>query len=136
MAEEKEEIRVIDKRRFDNKGNPKEESTDQAQSDGRDPSEQTESKTQSEGEKQPQGEPVIDFSAFILSLTTQALAQLGEIQPPKGIDIKVDVKAAKQTIDILSMLEEKTKGNLDEKESAMLEKILHDLRISYVKAVK
>lgn len=75
----------------------------------------------------------INFNSFVMSLATQALLQLGEINPPKGVDIKVDHEAAKHSIDILGMLEVKTKGNLDPEEKNLLEEVLHNLRLSYVK---
>jgi len=79
--------------------------------------------------------PPINFSSFVISLATQALMQLGQVKPPAGVDINVDRAAAKQTIDLLSMLEEKTKGNLDEEEVRLLSEVLHNLRLSFVKAV-
>ena len=76
----------------------------------------------------------ISFSSFVISLATQALMQLGQIKPPEGVEIAVDKVAAKQTIDILTMLESKTSGNLDGEEERLLEEILHNLRIGYVRA--
>ena len=67
-----------------------------------------------------------------MSLGTQALIQLGEVQPPHGMAVEVDVDAAKQTIDILAMIEGKTQGNLDDSEQKLLEGMLHNLRLSYV----
>ena len=75
----------------------------------------------------------VTFNAFIMSLATQALIQLGESKAPAGVDVKEDINAAKYTIDILAMLEEKTKGNLDLDESRMLGEMLHNLRMVYVK---
>ena len=75
----------------------------------------------------------ITFSSFAMSLATQALIQLGEMQAPQGLNLPVDRDAAKQTIDILTMLEEKTRGNLDQEESGLMEEILHNLRMSNVR---
>jgi hypothetical protein len=83
------------------------------------------------GEDEPTGE--IDLSAFVMSLATQALMQLGAMQPPAGVTVPVDHESAKQTIEILSMLKVKTKGNLDKEESKLFDDILHSLRMSYVK---
>lgn len=77
----------------------------------------------------------LNFSSFVMSLATQALMQLGEIQPPAGMEVQVDKNGARQTIDILGMLQEKTKNNLDKDEAHLIEQILHNLRLSYVKAV-
>ena len=75
----------------------------------------------------------INFSSFVISLATQALMQLGEIQPPDGMPIATDRDGARQTIDILSVIEYKTKGNLTEEEGKLMEEILHNLRLTYVK---
>lgn len=75
----------------------------------------------------------VTFNAFVMSLATQALIQLGESKAPAGIDVKEDLNAAKYTIDILAMLQEKTKGNLDSEEENMLGEMLHNLRMVYVK---
>ena len=78
-------------------------------------------------------EMCLTYIDFIMSLATQALIQLGESKAPAGVDVKEDINAAKYTIDILAMLEEKTKGNLDLDESRMLGEMLHNLRMVYVK---
>jgi hypothetical protein len=78
----------------------------------------------------------ISFSGFILGLTTQALMFMGEISHPQGQQQTTDLGAARQTIDLLAMLKEKTKGNLDAAEDAMLENALFDLRIRYVEIAK
>ncbi len=77
----------------------------------------------------------MNFSSFVMSLATQALMQLGEIEPPPGINVEIDKTSARQSIDILGMLQQKTKGNLVKEEEHLLEQILHNLRLSYVKAV-
>jgi hypothetical protein len=76
------------------------------------------------------------FSTFILSLSTQALAHLGEIPNPIDGRIVTDLLAAKQMIDILGILKEKTKGNLDSSESGLLDSVLYDLRLKYVERVR
>lgn len=75
----------------------------------------------------------ISFGSFVLSLATQALVQLGQIRPPEGMSLPVDPIAAKQTIDILSMLEQKTKNNLDAQEARLLNDALHNLRLAYLR---
>ena len=74
----------------------------------------------------------INFPTFIISLCTQALAHLGEIQDPVERSTNVDLDAARQIIDILAMLREKTQGNLDAAESSLLDNALYDLRMKYV----
>jgi hypothetical protein len=75
----------------------------------------------------------IDFSSFVISLATQALMQLGQMKAPDGVEVPVDKNAARQTIDILSMLQRKTKGNLEAAEQQLLEDILHNLRLNFVR---
>jgi len=88
------------------------------------------------GRTAPENLPEINFSTFVISLSTQALMQLGEIANPLSGKLEPDVPAAKQMIDILGMLQEKTKGNLSSGEERLLVDILFDLRMKYVEAVK
>jgi hypothetical protein len=77
--------------------------------------------------------PEINFSTFIISLNASALVQLGVIEDPaSGTKVK-NLPVAKQTIDILNMLEEKTRGNLTKEEENIIKNVLYDLRILYVK---
>ncbi|MGO8987962.1 MAG: DUF1844 domain-containing protein [bacterium] len=78
--------------------------------------------------------PVIDFSQFIFSLSTSALIQLGEIQDPFTQKAEKNLPLAKQTIDLIGMLKEKTKGNLTPEEGKIIENLLYDLRMRFVKA--
>jgi hypothetical protein len=78
--------------------------------------------------------PEIDFTNFILSLSTSALIQLGEIQDPFTQKSAKNLPLAKQTIDLIGMLKEKTKGNLSPEEEKVIEYVLYDLRMRYVKA--
>jgi hypothetical protein len=80
--------------------------------------------------------PEINFSTFVISLSTQALMHLGEIGNPLSGKIEADVPVAKQMIDILGMLKDKTRGNLNASEDRLMEDILFDLRMKYVEAVK
>jgi hypothetical protein len=78
--------------------------------------------------------PEIDFTHFILSLSTSALIQLGDIQDPFTQKSAKNLPLAKQTIDLVGMLKEKTKGNLSSEEEKVLEYVLYDLRMRYVRA--
>jgi hypothetical protein len=80
--------------------------------------------------------PEINFSTFVISLSTQALMHLGEIASPLSGKVETDVPVAKQMIDILGMLKDKTRGNLNASEDRLMEDILFDLRMKYVEAVK
>jgi hypothetical protein len=77
--------------------------------------------------------PEINFATFVASLNASALLQLGAIEDPSTGTRNKSLPMAKQTIDILSMLQEKTAGNLSEEEENLLKNILYDLRLMYVK---
>ncbi len=103
--------------------------------------EQKERKTPEGGKESPGAGPArplpeIDFPAFIFSLRTSALLHLGEIPDPVTQKQEKDLPLAKQTIDILGMLKEKTKGNLTPEEEKILESILADLRWRYIREAK
>lgn len=78
----------------------------------------------------------IDFSNFILSLNTSALIHLGDIPDPQSRERIYDIQSAKQTIDILELLKTKTDGNLDSEEFKLLDDVIYDLRMKYVKMTK
>jgi len=80
--------------------------------------------------------PEINFSTFVISLSTQALMHLGEIPDPISGKVEADVGVAKQMIDIIAMLKDKTRGNLGASEERLMVDILFDLRMKYVEAVK
>ena len=75
--------------------------------------------------------PEINFTTFVMGLTTQALMHLGEIADPQHPQ-PPDLAAAKQMIDLLGILRDKTKGNLDSAEEQLLASMLYDLRMRYV----
>ena len=77
--------------------------------------------------------PEINFPTFIFSLNSSALLNLGVIEDPGTGEKAKNLPLAKQTIDILGILEEKTKGNLTEDEAGMLKNFLFELRMLYVK---
>jgi hypothetical protein len=76
--------------------------------------------------------PEITFATVVISFLTQALALLGEIPDPVDGSTEVDLEGARQFIDILGILEDKTRGNLDPHEAALLERALYDLRMKFV----
>ncbi len=84
-------------------------------------------------EKSSDNLPLITFSTFIVSLNAAVLANLGIIDEPGTGRRTKNLSLAKQTIDVLAMLEEKTRGNLTHDEATMLKSILYDLRIIYVR---
>ncbi|OGP65720.1 MAG: hypothetical protein A2169_05380 [Deltaproteobacteria bacterium RBG_13_47_9] len=77
----------------------------------------------------------ITFVNLVFSLSTSALIQLGEIEDPIANKTLKNLPLAKQTIDLIGMLKQKTKGNLSPEEEKLTENILYDLRMRYVKAI-
>ncbi len=87
------------------------------------------------------GEPVtelpeITFSSFLLSLSTSALVHLGEVPDPLTQKPDKLLPLAKQTIDMLGMLRDKTQGNLTPEEEKLLDHLLADLRWRYIREAK
>jgi hypothetical protein len=80
--------------------------------------------------------PEVSFSTFVFSLSSSALVHLGEIPEPSTQQMYQDLMLAKQIIDTLGMLEEKTRGNLDPDEERFLKTVLYDLRLRYVQKSK
>jgi len=78
----------------------------------------------------------LSFSSFLLGLSTQALIYMGEVPQAPGHPVQTDLSAAQQMIDVLALLQRKTKGNLDKNEEVMLENVLFDLRMRYVDLAK
>lgn len=74
----------------------------------------------------------IDFNILVLSLNTSALIQLGEAKDAEG-KLSVELPMARQTIDMLAILEEKTRGNLTGEEENLLHQVLFDLRMRYTR---
>ncbi len=78
--------------------------------------------------------PSINFTSFVFSLSTSTMIFLGVLPDPSTGKENVDLAMAKQHIDILGMLDEKTKGNLSEEEATFLERSLYDLRMRFLTA--
>ena len=76
--------------------------------------------------------PEINFATFVISLSSSALIHLGIAPDPMTGEQTKDLAIAKQTIDMLAMLQEKTRGNLTEEEAQLMESMLYDLRMRYV----
>ena len=82
--------------------------------------------------------PRVDFSTFALSLGTSALYHLGVVAHPEtGQKLSPpEIALARNTIDTLELLQEKTRGNLDAQEAELLESLLYELRMHFVEAGK
>ena len=74
----------------------------------------------------------VDFGTFVLSLGSSALVHLGEIQHGDTAEARENMLLARQTIDLLAMLQEKTRGNLTGQETRFLSDLLADLRLKFV----
>lgn len=119
------DFKVVDKRRFTETGESK-ETIESERIEDVNPASETASQTF----------PPVDFSMFILSLSTSVLFHLGEIPDPQTKKTQKNLELAKHTIDIIDMLNKKTKGNLTEGETKLTENILYDLKMRYVNASK
>ena len=78
--------------------------------------------------------PSIDFNTFVLSLSTSALMYLGQLE--SSDDVTVNLAHAKQSIDCIALLEQKTQGNLTGEEERLISEVLYDLRLRFVAATK
>jgi len=130
MPEQEKGFVVKDRRMFSQEGQPSPpEEPGPAEIHDRKP----EDAAAAGAEPPPTPLPEINFPTFIVSLNASALVHLGAIEDPVSGKAEKNLAVAKQTIDILSMLQQKTAGNLTPDEEAMLKSILYDLRILYVK---
>lgn len=83
--------------------------------------------------QRPSGQPLpgVEFSSFILSLASTAFIQLGELEDPGTHTIRVDLEGARQMIEVLDMLHNKTRGNLDAQEDEFLTGVLYELKLKF-----
>ncbi len=151
MSEEEKSdkgFQVSDRRRFTGEGDQRPEGSSseqraepQTQAAPEAPAEPTAEKKASEEQTRkqktsPSDLPEINFATFIFSLSSSVLIHLGVAPDPLSGEKRQDLALAKQTIDILKMLQEKTKGNLTDDERQLMEGILYDLRMQYVSESK
>ncbi len=94
----------------------------------------THNKTSEKGGVQPL--PELDFSTFILSLSSSVLINLGLLENPVTQKSEKDLAVAKQTIDLIVLLRDKTNGNLTESESKLIEDLLTELQLQYCKSIE
>lgn len=80
--------------------------------------------------------PEVTFTTFVLSIASSGLVQLGEVPDPLSGETRENLLMAKHTIDVLSMLREKTDGCLDEDEVKLMDALLYELRMKYVLKAK
>lgn len=141
MAEEESKaegkgFKVADRRRFAQSSGEPIEAGDKSESAREEGASEPDAATAEQPAASSDNLAEINFSTFVISLSTQALMQLGEIPSPLTGKVESDFAVAKQMIDILGMLREKSRGNLDDQEARLMEDVLYDLRMRYVEAVK
>ncbi len=130
---------IKDRRRFTDEGEPKEETAAEEKDERPEPETEEEEKVEPEAAAEQAEQmpfPEINFSTFIFSLNTSALLHLGEVPDPATGKQQEDLTMAKQTIDLIAMLEEKTRGNLTTDEENLVKHILYDVRLRYVQKTK
>ena len=138
MEEEKKEKGFVikDRRIFDESGAVRSEEEPRAEEKkpevgAESPKAPPEEKAAPEPDERPF--PEINFTSFIFSLSTTAMYHFGDFPDPVTKETRRNLPAAKQTIDILTLLKTKTEGNLDEDEKQLLDGILYELRMRFVK---
>ena len=80
--------------------------------------------------------PPVDFSGFVLGLAQMALVHLGELPEPQTGEVSRDLEQARHTIDILDMLQQKTRGNLTDQEARLLQGLCTELKMKFVWATR
>jgi len=140
MADELEKgFKVVDKRSFDVDGSEKDSSAAGGEESRREAEPATTEPDLSNGDEARASAmpiPELDFVTFILSIFHSAECHLGLSPNPETRECVESLPLAKETIDILGMLQEKTQGNLTGEEERILSEVLFNLRMAYVKAVK
>jgi hypothetical protein len=142
--EKKPTLKVTDRRSFTPEGdrrNPGSSEESSAPSPGRSPEGSPRPAPPVQGESfemRPAPEPppsagmeAVDFSSFILSLTSTAFIHLGDMEDPVTRTRTVHLAAARQMIDIIDMLRAKTKGNLEPQEAEFIDQVLYELKMRF-----
>ena len=127
---------VQDRRRFSAEGEAKPESAAPAATEAPSAAAPEPQKPSPGDHAHADDQPEVNFTTFVVGLSTQALVALGEIPDSVSGQHMKDLDAARQLIDIVGMLREKTRGNLDQNESGLIEAILFDLRMKYVELAR
>lgn len=124
MSEEEESGFTIKDKRASNQSEEEAQATDASR-------EKASAETQEPAASEQQSFE-LNFSTFVLSLTSSAFYHLGDIPDPVTGQRQENLPAVKQTIDILIMLKEKTQGNLDGEEAKLIEQLIYELQMKYV----
>ena len=140
MSDEKSDFEVKDKRIFDDAGDLRDQEskapTDQPDQDeaAAPDHDEAQSQYQAKGPSAPSLPP--DFASFIVSLSHAALYHLGQVPDPVSGETSKDLGMARHTIDTIAMLQQKTKGNLDNEEKQLIDNVLTELRLAFVHLAK
>lgn len=124
---------IKDKRIFDESGEARGEDLKKEAAAGDEKSEKKSPDKDAQASTQKEYLPEVTFSSFVLSLSTTVMYHLGDFPDPDTKKAEKNLAAAKQTIDMLNMIRIKTSGNLDVNEKELLEGILYELMMRYVK---
>ncbi len=142
-SEDKRGFKVQDRRRFSAEGEAKPGSDTPSESSEAPEIKSTPAASEPEPSSAPAASrqsseppPELTFAAFLWSLSEQALAALGEVPDPASGNVSRDLIMAQQMIDIIIMLRDKTRGNLDPHEQALLTEILSSLQMKYVELAR
>ncbi|MDO9559224.1 MAG: DUF1844 domain-containing protein [Syntrophales bacterium] len=137
MEEKKDKSFIIrDKRIFGETGDVRQDGESEAEAKPAEMQaepEQLSSVTESPESEREEAFPEVNFVNFVLSLSTTAMYHFGDFPDPVSQKAQRNLTAAKQTIDILGMLRSKTEGNLDDDEKSLMDGLLFELRMRYVK---
>jgi hypothetical protein len=140
MANNKDEpsgFRVVDRRPFSSNGTRREPAREAEKPPEKAPEPAPVAPVQAEAEPEEYvDESTIGFDMLVSYLSTTAMFQLGLLEGPGGERIPPDLPNARRTIDLLQVLQEKTHGNLTQREVKLLDDVLYDLRLSFVEIEK
>ena len=142
MAEEDSGFRVADRRKFTEDGELRDSAKEAPSGPASPAGASGEARDQERGGQsdpspivgQDSRESKMDFSTLVVSLTTTAMFQLGLVPDSVTKKVEKNLPAARQTIDILEILKDKTQGNLKPDETRLLDRCLHDLKMSFVES--
>jgi hypothetical protein len=139
--EEPKGFQVRDRRRFTETGEARDETASEssrgpAAADAEERIQAAADKASAHPEADDREPTSITLTTFLMSLSTQALVLLGDMPNPVTGAVEPDLVGVQELIDLIALLQDKTRGNLDPSESRLIEKILFDLRMRYVEKVR
>ncbi len=141
MPEQKAEssgFKVVDRRSFTSEGERVAGQPEKAE-EKHQPESQISSKAAAEPPSEPEVADAEDserFAMLVSYLSTTAMFQLGLLPGPGGEYIPADLANGSRTIDLIEVLQEKTRGNLNSQESKLLDEVLYELRMTYLEVQK